>query len=96
MEAKKKRITLELAPDVQERLQAAAARKGVSLGQYCRAAIDKELAKDDVDGQPPPRMSIDDLIARQKRIYGDRVLPGSSVDLIHEAREERDRQLDGR
>ena len=96
MEAKKKSLTLELAPDVQERLQAAAARKGVSLGQYCRAAIDKELAKDDVDGQPPPRMSIDDLIARQKRIYGDRVLPGSSVDLIHEAREERDRQLDGR
>ncbi len=95
MEAKKKRLTLQLAPDVQERLQAAAARKGVSLGQYCRAAIDKELAKDDVDGQPPPRMSIDDLIARQKRIYGDRVLPGSSVDLIHEAREERDRQLDG-
>ena len=64
MEAKKKSLTLELAPDVQERLQAAAARKGVSLGQYCRAAIDKELAKDDVDGQPPPRMSIDDLIAR--------------------------------
>ena len=96
MEAKKKSLTLELAPDVQERLQAAAARKGVSLGHYCRAAIDKELAKDDVDGQPPPRMSIDDLIARQKRIYGDRVLPGSSVDLIHEAREERDRQLDGR
>ena len=96
MEAKKKRLTLEFAPDVQERLQAAAVRKGVSLGQYCRAAIDKELAKDDVDGKPPPRMSIDDLIARQERIYGDRVLPGSSVDLIHEAREERDRQLDGR
>ena len=50
MEAKKKRLTLQLAPDVQERLQAAAARKGVSLGQYCRAAIDKELAEDDVDG----------------------------------------------
>ena len=94
MGTKRKRLTLELAPDVQERLQAAAARKGVSLGQYCRAAIDKELAEDDVDGQPPPRMSIDDLIARQKRIYGDRVLPGSSVDLIHEAREERDRQME--
>ncbi|MCY4625710.1 MAG: hypothetical protein OXC99_12020 [Chloroflexi bacterium] len=96
METKKKRLTLELAPDVQERLQAAATRKGVSMGQYCRAAIDKELDKDDAEGQPPPRMSIDELIARQKRIYGDRVLPGSSVDLIHEAREERDRQLDGR
>ena len=45
MGTKRKRLTLELAPDVQERLQAAAARKGVSLGQYCRAAIDKELAE---------------------------------------------------
>ena len=96
MGTKRTRLILELALDVHERLQAAAARKGVSLGEYCRAAIGKELAKDAVDGKPPPRMSIDDLIARQERIYGDRVLPGSSVDLIHEAREERDRQLDGR
>ena len=96
MGTKRKRVTLQLAPDVQERLQAAAARKGVSLGQYCRAAIDDALVKDNVDGQSPPRISIDDLIARQKRIYGDRLLPGSSVDLINEAREERDRQLDGR
>ncbi len=96
MEAKKKRLTLVLDSQVEHRLKATAARKGVSMGQYCRAAIDKELDKDDAEGQPPPRMSIDELIARQKRIYGDRVLPGSSVDLIHEAREERDRQLDGR
>ena len=95
MGTKRTRLTLELTAEVYERLKAAAASKGVSLGQYCRAAIGDALAKDDVDGQPPPRMSIDDLIARQKRIYGDRVLPGSSVDLIHEAREERDRQLDG-
>ena len=91
MEAKKKRITLELAPEVQERLQAAAARKGVSLGQYCRAAIDKELAKDEPDGAlRPRRMTIEDVIAWQKKTFGDRILPGSSVDLIHEAREERD------
>ena len=94
MGTKRKRLTLELALDVHERLQAAAARKGVSLGQYCRAAIGDALAKDDVNGQAPPRMSIDDLIARQKRIYGNRVLPGSSVDLIREAREERTRHLE--
>ena len=94
MRTKRKRLTLELALDVHERLQAAAARKGVSFGQYCRAAIDKELAKDEPDGALRPRMTIEDVIAWQKKTYGDQILPGSSVDLIHEAREERDRQMD--
>lgn len=94
METKKKRLTLALAPDMRERLHAAAARKGVSVGQYCKFAIEGELARDDLDGDEQPKMTIDDLIARQKRIYGDRVLPGSSVDLIREAREERDRQME--
>ena len=58
-----------------------------------RLTIDKAMAEVETDG-PPPRMTIEDLIARQKRVYGDRVLPGSSVDLIHEAREERDRQME--
>ena len=48
MGVKRKRVTLELAPDVHERLQAAAARKGVSLGQYCRAAIYEALVKDEL------------------------------------------------
>ena len=94
MEAKKKRLTLELAPDVQERLQAAAARKGVSLGQYCRAAIDDALVKDEPDDVQRAKMTIEDVIAWRNATYGDRVLPGSSVDLIREAREERDRQMD--
>ena len=97
MEAKKKRFTLQLAPDLQERLQAAAARKGVSLGQYCRAAIDKELAKDDVDGtgeSPKPHFDIERLIALRKQTFGDRVLPTDSAEMIREAREERTRHLD--
>ena len=97
MEAKKKRLTLQLAPDVQERLQAAAARKGVSLGQYCRAAIDNSLSKDEAEetaDTPKPHFDIEGLIALQKKNFGDRVLPGSSVDLIREAREERTRHLD--
>ncbi len=81
METKKKRLTLELAPDVQERLQAAATRKGVSMGQYCRAAIDKELAGDEANDQQR-KLTILDLIARRKALYGDKVFPGSSVDLI--------------
>ena len=97
MEGKKKRLTLELAPDVQERLQAAAARKGVSILLYCRAAIDKELAKDDVDETAEsrkPHFDIEGLIALRKQTFGDRVLPTDSAEMIREAREERTRHLD--
>ena len=94
MGTKRTRLTLELTAEVYERLQAAAARKGVSLGQYCRAAIYEELVKDEPNGEQLPRMTIEDVIARRKQIYGDQVLPGSSVDLIREAREERDRQME--
>ena len=90
----KKRLTLVMDPEVQRRLKATAARKGVTMGQYCRAAIGDALVKDDPNGELRARMTIEDVIAWQKRTYGDKVLPGSSVDLIREAREERDRQMD--
>ena len=97
MGTKRTRLTLELALDVHERLQAAAARKGVSLAQYCRAAIYDALSKDEAEetAEPlKPHFDIEGLIALQKQTFGDRVLPGSSVDLIREAREERTRHLD--
>ena len=96
MEAKKKRLTLDLDPTAQRRLKAAAALRGVSMSQYCQAAIENELAKDEADRvtvQPAGRSDIEGLIALRKEIFGDKVLPGSSVDLIREAREIRDAQL---
>lgn len=86
-------MTLELTSDVQERLEAVALRKGVSMGQYCRSVIDEALSKDEADGLGP-KLTIRDLTARRKALYGNKVFLGSSVDLIHEAREERDRQMD--
>ena len=93
MQTKKKRLAITLDGDVQQRLKDAAARKGVSMAEYCRSAIDKEMAEDGANGKRP-RFDIESLIALQKKTFGDRVLPGSSVDLIREAREERDRQMD--
>ena len=78
MGTKRTRLTLELALDVHERLQAAAARKGVSLGQYCRAAIYDALSKDEAEetAEPQkPHFDIEGLIALQKKNFGDRVLP---------------------
>ena len=97
MGTKRTRLTLELTAEVYERLKAAAASKGVSLGQYCRTAIYDALVKDEAEetAEPPkPHFDIAGLVALQKKNFGDGVLPGSSVDLIREAREERTRHLD--
>ena len=97
MGVKRKRVTLQLVPDVQERLQAAAARKGVSLGQYCRAAIYDALSKDEAEetAEPQkPHFDIESLIALRNQTFGDRVLPTDSAEIIREAREERDRQME--
>lgn len=51
MQAKKKRLTLDMDPAFQRRLKATAALKGVSMRQYCLTAIDGELSKDEVDGE---------------------------------------------
>ena len=97
MAVKKKRLTLDMDPAFQHRLKATAALKGVSMRRYCLAAIDRELMKDEangVSGGNSGPMDIEWLIARRKEILGDRVFSGSSVDLIREAREIRDAQMD--
>ena len=52
MEAKKKRLTLDLDPTFQRRLKAIAALKGVSMRGYCQAAIDRELTRTKPTGWP--------------------------------------------
>ena len=96
MEAKRKRLTLDLDAPVQRRLKAVAALKGISMRQYCQTAIDKELARDEANGLPGSRERFSDadrFAALQKKYFGDRVLPGDSADFIREAREIRDAQL---
>ena len=92
MESKKKRFTLDLDPDLKQRLKAAAARKGVSMSQYCQDAIEKELANDDgVEAAGPPSTldGWEKLLALKDEIFQGRKLPGNSVDFIREARESR-------
>ena len=86
------RLTLDLDPMVQRRLKAVAAMKGISMRQYCLTAIGRELSKDEVQGVvdlPFGHEALDRLDALRKEIFGDRILPGDSVDLIREARESR-------
>ena len=93
----KKRLTLDLDAPLQRRLKAVAALKGVSMRQYCQAAIERELDEDEATGaseKPLALSNTERLRQLQKDIFGDRVLPGDSVDIIREMREERDAQLD--
>ena len=98
MEAKKKRLTLDIDPAFQRRLKVIAALKGVSMRRYCQTAIDRELTKDEADGGPmllsgkPDHESFAEL---RQEIFGGKSLPGNSADLIREARELRDAETEG-
>ena len=98
MEVKRKRLTLDLEPTFQRRLKVVAAIKGVTMREYCHAAIDRELAQDEAQGIAGPASSWSDaerFEELQKKYFGDRVLSGSGAEFIREAREARDAQLEG-
>lgn len=89
MQAKKKRLTLDLDPAVQRRLKAVATLKGISMRRYCLAAIDRELAQDAANGAFAGSFNIKALVALQEEAFGDKVLPGDGAEFIREARESR-------
>ena len=97
METKRKRLTLDLAPTFQRRLKAIAALKGVSMRRYCQDAIDRELTKDEGNGMgvllsdKPDHEFFAEL---RQEIFGGKPLLGSSADLIREAREIRDAEVE--
>ena len=96
MEAKKKRLTLDLDPDFQCRLKATAALKGMSMREYCLAAIGRELAQDEANGMSgrPVFFRAEGLARRRKELFGGKPLSGDSADLIREAREMRDAEIE--
>ena len=98
MDIKRKRLTLDLDPIFQRRLKAIAALKGVSMRRYCQDAIDQELTRDEANGMGGLLSAKPDheLFAElRNEIFGNRTLPGNSADLIREAREIRDAEMDG-
>ena len=97
MVAKKKRLTLDLDPGFQRRLKVISALKSVSMRSYCQTVIHRELTRDEADGLPGhgfDRQSFEGVVARRGKQFGGHPLPGNSADLIREAREIRDAELD--
>lgn len=89
MEARKKRLTLDLEPTFQRRLKALAALKGISMRRYCLTAIKGELPKDEAQGAtslPFGEEVLDRLAALRAEVFKGRTLPGDSAELIREAR----------
>ena len=97
MPEKKKRFTLDLEPEMQTRLKLAAVGKGVSMRRYCLDAIEKELVRDEIaqsGTQPISEEALNKLDSLRKEIFGGRILPGDSTELIREAREQRTKDLE--
>ena len=99
MEHKKNKLTLDLDNELEIRLKIAAKLKGVSVDEYCQSAIDERLNKDESGGMSHGGVNweaFERMIALRKQMFGGKRLPGDSVDLLREAREIRDAQLEGR
>ena len=92
MEVERKRFTLDLDPLLQRRLKVIAALKGISMRQYCLAAIEREVAKDAAEGVqslPFGEEAISRLSSLQQEVFQGRRLAGDSAELIRESREAR-------
>ncbi len=97
MQAKKKRLTLDMDPAFQRRLKATAALKGISMRQYCLTAIDRELAKDEVNavGQPVRDVPSSEPAAHSEcAIFNGSKVPAISTDNILDASDNGDAELE--
>ena len=96
MKSTRTRFTIDLEPSFQRRLKALAALKGMTMRQYCIAAIGKEMRVDQTEGRVS--MTFDDeaivrMAALQKEVFQNQQVAGDSADLIREARNKRTETL---
>ena len=85
MEARSKRIILDMDSDMERCLVTTAALRGVSMPQYYHAAIGRDLANDEARGVTLPpfgHVAIDWIEVRRKPASGDKKLPGDPAEFI--------------
>ena len=90
MSEAKKSVEIALDEETGQRLKDAATRKGVSVEQYCSEAIFKEL-NSEASNQ---KFSAEGMIAAGEMIFRGRLSVPDSAELIREAREERQREIE--
>ena len=99
MATARKRLTLDIDPNLQRRLKAAAALKGITMRQFCESAFENELKQVIPAGDSEKerrRQAMEDMFALSKEIFGGNKVPGNSADIIREERELRAEQIDNR
>ncbi len=92
----KSRFTLDMTPELRTRLKIAAARKSITMRQYCLSAIEQQLDREEVGVLASGtfnREAIEKARALQESVFGKRRLADESAELIRQAREERASQL---
>jgi hypothetical protein len=81
-------------PDTRRQVKAAAARKDISVSEYCLRAITDQLVKEEEifheKGSSLLRTAAEKARAFHSKTFGKRVFVVSSAELIREARENRD------
>jgi hypothetical protein len=99
-------LFIEVVPELLRRIQAAAARRNVSLQEYVRRVLEQSVSSetgiDEAEGgqqrKPINRAAVDELIRYREEIR--RAHPGlvfeDSTELLRQAREERTRELEQR
>ncbi len=92
MVSQRKRLTLDLEPMMQRRLKVLAALRGTTMRQYCVAAIERQLARDERNASQTAsraEAALDRLARRQAVLFRGRKLSGDSATIIREARRRR-------
>ena len=89
MNDENKIITIAVDAQTEKKLEAASARRGKSVEEYCTEAVFREL-----NGEVAvPQFSFEELFALSDEILQGRRSSTDSAELIREAREERHQNL---
>ncbi|MBM3925129.1 MAG: hypothetical protein FJ320_03960 [SAR202 cluster bacterium] len=95
----KTRFTLDMDTSFQRRLKVMAALKGVSMREYCLAAISNELEKDEEFRTKPRGLTLEAIERMRKvrdEVFKGKALKNDSTEIIRQAREERSKYLEER
>ena len=92
----KSRFTLDMTPELRTRLKIAAARKSITMRQYCLTAVEQQLDREEVGVLASGTFNqetVEKARALQKSVFGKSRLADESAELIRQARDERVSQL---
>ncbi len=100
----KKRIQVYTDPETHRRVELAAAKRGVSVTEYCLRAIQQQLLEDEIveaekiearDQPSPGKDVIEELRDLRERIKARRGGKLITVDILEQVRAEREHELLG-